>query len=320
MAQIPKVAAVFAEPLLKRLAETVNAIIDRFLNTPALDESNTFTGTAQVLSNDTVRLRFTETDAATDNKNWEFQVASGGTLFGLVYNDDLDSSTTWVQVDRTGTTVDSIALAATAITLNGVSAADYARLSQSNSFTGVRQTISAGSPQLVFSETDAGINAKNWDITVFSGGTMQWRVVDDALSAGEAYFQIDRSGATVTTVNVPNGVLQYGGIEVGYRGTPINTQNGSYTTAPSDSGGTIYKASGGAGETITIDDSDHAVGTMLDVINNGGGTLTIAVDGGASLNWAQTGGTGSRTLADHGWAVLKKVAASTWWISGTGLT
>lgn len=78
-------------------------------------------------------LIFTDTAASAGDKNYSFQSA-GGIFYGFLQDDSLSGSANWLQVNRTALTVTSIALTATAITLNGVNAADFARLSQANPF------------------------------------------------------------------------------------------------------------------------------------------------------------------------------------------
>ena len=102
----------------------------------------------------------------------------------------------------------------------------------------------------------------------------------------------------------------------------INTQNGNYTLVLGDAGKTIRKASGGAGETITIPANASVaipVGTFVAFDNEGGGDLTIAITTD-TLIFADDGTTGSRTLADSGYAVAQKVATTTWKIAGSQLT
>jgi hypothetical protein len=59
-----------------------------------------------------------EADAPSDEKIWR-TVASGGSLFLIALNDAQNSQTVPIQIDRTGTTIDSIALTSTAVTING---------------------------------------------------------------------------------------------------------------------------------------------------------------------------------------------------------
>lgn len=112
------------------------------------------------------------------------------------------------------------------------------------------------------------------------------------------------------------------GYLIGYRNLPANTQNGSYTAVLTDSGKMILKAAGGSGETITIPANAsvaYPLGTVLTIVNMGGGTLTIAITSD-TLTWAVDGSTGSRTLADNGLATAIKVGTTEWLITGTGLS
>lgn len=63
-------------------------------------------------------LRLYETDATTAERGWELG-ASGGTFYFNAYPDDFGAGSSILAVTRTGTTVDSIALSATAVTING---------------------------------------------------------------------------------------------------------------------------------------------------------------------------------------------------------
>lgn len=112
------------------------------------------------------------------------------------------------------------------------------------------------------------------------------------------------------------------GYRVGFRNVPQNIQNVSYTAVIGDAGKHIYKASGGAGETITIPANSsvaYDIGTVLTIVNQGGGDLTIAITTD-TMTLAGTGSTGSRTLADDGIATVLKVTSTSWIISGTGLS
>jgi hypothetical protein len=103
----------------------------------------------------------------------------------------------------------------------------------------------------------------------------------------------------------------------------INVQNGNYTTVLADKGKTIRKESGGAGETFTIAAEasvNYKLGTFIAFDNDGGGTLTIDIDGADTLVFADDGTTGPRTLADGGFAVAFKNVSGGWKIAGRQLT
>ena len=97
-----------------------------------------------------------------------------------------------------------------------------------------------------------------------------------------------------------------------------NIQNSNYTLVLSDAPKHIYKASGGAGETITIPANASVafpIGTAIPIVNQGGGTLSIAITTD-TLTLEGDGATGTRTLADDGIATILKVTATAWMISG----
>lgn len=83
-----------------------------------LSQGNTFEGVL-ILSALTPDMRWNETDAAANNRLWGVQV-SGEQLLFRVYNDAVSSAASFITIDRTANTVDSINLQATAVQVNGV--------------------------------------------------------------------------------------------------------------------------------------------------------------------------------------------------------
>jgi hypothetical protein len=110
-------------------------------------------------------------------------------------------------------------------------------------------------------------------------------------------------------------------------GLPQNTTTtGAQTLVAADAGKHIYST---ATRTVTIPANSGAgsvafpVGTTISFVSGSGATTTIAITtdtlqlvGGATANTAGT----SRTLAPFGMATAVKVASTTWYISGNGLT
>jgi len=93
----------------------------------------------------------------------------------------------------------------------------------------------------------------------------------------------------------------------------INTQNVNYTLVMGDLGKTIYKASGGVGETLTIPANSSVafpIGAMVGFDNDGGGDLTIAIT--TDVLVGTDGVTGSRTLGDNEIALIHKITATRW--------
>jgi hypothetical protein len=104
----------------------------------------------------------------------------------------------------------------------------------------------------------------------------------------------------------------------GYLGMPINTQSTNYTTTYSDQGGAIYTTSA---ITVTIAANSsvaYPIGTTLTFI--AGASTSIAINSDTMYLVGSSGTTGSRTLAAYGLASAIKVANTTWFISGAGLS
>lgn len=196
----------------------------------------------------------------------------------------------------------------------------------SNTFTGVTQTISAGAGVRaslwingnnlgataglsLFSDIDSNayvFQAANAVLNFYTNSTLALQIT----AAGNFDFQ----DGTVSTTGLTSA-------EVGTVGTVQNVQNGDYTLALTDRGKSIDKQSGGSGETITIPANASVafpIGTIICGDNDGGGTLTIAI---TTDTLEDTGGnTGSRTVADNGFWSIKKIAATKWRITGSGIS
>ena len=110
---------------------------------------------------------------------------------------------------------------------------------------------------------------------------------------------------------------------VGYLGIPQNSIPNGYTAALSDAGKQIYY-SGAAEITVTIPANSvvsFPVGTVLSVVNDASAAVNVLLAiNSDTLVWTPSGATGTRTIAQYGRAVLLKVGATRWWVSGTGLT
>lgn len=108
---------------------------------------------------------------------------------------------------------------------------------------------------------------------------------------------------------------------LGFKGIPASGAgaSGAYGLSASDAGELVYTTSS---RTVTIPSNisvPFEIGTSIVFISGAGATTTIAITSD-TLILAKDGTTGSRTLAAHGMATAVKVAATTWYISGNGLT
>jgi hypothetical protein len=180
----------------------------------------------------------------------------------------------------------------------------------------------------------------NWDDDSTYARVAKVTTLDGAITAVVDY-RFDEFGlfpmltaaaaGAVTSVNGATGAvtladLQETGLNVdavGFRGIPINSQSGNYTTVAADNGKAILHPSGaGAGDTFTIDSNANVayeVGAAITFINMDSNALSIAITSD-TMNLAGAGTTGTRSLAQYGIATAIKVASTTWLISGTNLT
>jgi hypothetical protein len=216
------------------------------------------------------------------------------------------------------------------VTLTAAQINNAALQAQSNVFTTGRLDVASASADLYWVETDAAANNSRWRAHV---NFEEWSLdlVDDAITAATSVIRVARTNNTADILELSAAILSMIGplttpnttaSEVGYKGAPQNIQNGDYGIVLTDCGKTIYKASGGAGETITIPANGTIaipVGSIIRVVNRGGGDLSIAITSD-TLELAGAGTTGTRTLADKGVAVLEKVEATIWMISGAGVS
>lgn len=168
------------------------------------------------------------------------------------------------------------------------------------------------------------------DVQKFSGTAL---VAGDLVAGIPAYLVLD-SGADDWILINPiastakyadatanfTGTLQYGGIEVGYRGFRQSREiTGSDSTSGTDAAGIVYYTSTG-GHTFTAD-TDPSINSLVTLLNVGSGNLTIA--GSGSLQWYNGSGsvlTGSRTLAVGGIATLWQFTSGAWKVWGTGIS
>ena len=116
------------------------------------------------------------------------------------------------------------------------------------------------------------------------------------------------------------GTISTGASGFGYMGLPQNASvTGNYTIVAADAGTHIYSS---ATRIITIPANATTampVGSTVVFIAGPGATVTIAITSD-TMYLAGFGTVGSRTLAAFGMATAVKITATSWIISGNGLT
>ncbi len=165
--------------------------------------ANTFTGDVTV-SSTAPTITINETDAAANNRRWDVRAQAEQLEFRVV-NDAVSTSAVWLAVNRTANTIDSVALVSTALTWNGTQLATRA----GNSFSG-DQEISSAEPVFRWSETDAAVDNRNWEI-VPVGEQLRFRAINDALSSAVTWLAIDRTGTTVDSIALTSTALTWNG-------------------------------------------------------------------------------------------------------------
>jgi len=127
---------------------------------------------------------------------------------------------------------------------------------------------------------------------------------------------------TPTSGNLINCTVN-GTSSVGYLNIPQNSQSAAYTLVLADSGKHIFHPSTDANaRTFTIPANGsvaYAIGTAITFINMTSQVLSIAITTD-TMYLSSAGTTGTRSLAQYGSATAIKITATTWLISGSGLT
>lgn len=248
---------------------------------------------------------FPNLDAAVDLTPTEMNYLDGVTGVSGTGNLILSASPTF-----TGTLT---AAAIVATTYDGIAAADLLDKSASEVISGATWDFQAITAVSYGGITEANLVDKSAAETISGAWTFSATLTVDAIQSSGG--SLDLGSESITTDNDTAD-------EAGWKGIPHNEQNGNYTLVLADAAKRIYKASGGAGETITIPANASVafpVGTAIEIINDGGDDLTIAITTD-TLEELGTGNTGSRTLQDNGKAIIEKVTSTLWKISGIGLT
>lgn len=213
-----------------------------------------------------------------------------------------------------------------------------------NSFTDV-QRVASTLPGFELYETDGSANNKLWEFRA-NGEQLQGTVWDDGKTTGVNWIEVDRTANVIDNINLKATTVQVNGLSVrdaslfntgtlssalldrtgvtglepGYLDFPFNTPNVNYTLVLSDRGKTLVQTSGLHAYTIPANSSvAFPIGTVITFINTSSSALGIGINTD-TLTLANTALTGSRSLAQNCIATAVKIAATSWLISGVGLT
>jgi hypothetical protein len=279
---------------------------------PRLSSSNTFTGGTQTISAIAATIRLNETDAAANNRLWDIFV-NAEQLAHRVVDDAISSGVGYLTVNRTANTVDSIALAATTVTVNGQDVRNTAilnagtladaRVAQSNvtqhqaALTIAETQITDGSllARLAANESVTG----NWTFTgnhIVQNAAPFLRLVETGVTANNTVwdFLVDAeqlvgrvvndaisTSANWIAVNRTANTVD----SINLTATTVQINGTSVNDAASITAGTLAVARGGTGTTT----STGTGSTVLSASPTFTGTVTAATLNATTL---QQGGVG----------------------------
>lgn len=128
------------------------------------------------------------------------------------------------------------------------------------------------------------------------------------------YGEADVSLNTTPTVLTPTSI--------GFRGVPVTSLGASYTPNLNDAG-RLLAYFGSPGATLTLPASSqipYPLGTVLTILNAGGGSIVLGQGPGATILRLGDGASGNRNIAVHGIVTAVKISATTWYVGGLGLS
>ena len=213
------------------------------------------------------------------------------------------------------------------LTVNAFNAATTATLANSATSLGIGNTATASQVVNMFTASTGGPSTYNFATgATVSGSTKSINIGTAGASGSTTNINIGSavSGATSTLTvsgSLADAVLTSTAKSVGYLGLPQSATATSATLAIGDAGKHIYVTS--ASQTITIPANGtvaYPIGTTITFIAGPSATTVLIAITTDTMRLAGGALTGTRTLAANGMATAVKVAATTWYINGTGLT
>ena len=169
---------------------------------------------------------------------------------------------------------------------------------------------------------DGSLVSAPWASITGKPTTLAGYGITDAVSAATAattYAPI-ASPTFTGTPQVPDNAATSSNWAVGYRDAPPNGQTANYQLVLADRGKSVVM--NGSSLTLTIPANSAVafpVGTVIIIVNLNATAFSIAITTD-TMTLANSTTTGTRTLARNGMATLVKIAATSWLISGAGLT
>ena len=268
------------------------------------------TGAAQVTST-APTFALNETDADTGDRLW--RAIANGEVFSLQASaNDGSTSTSWIDVNRTDNTIDSIALSSTTLNVSGQS------IFSATGSTGAVQ-LSSTAPIFTLNETDGATGNRLWR-AIANGEQFSMQASANDGSTSTSWVDVNRTNNTIDSINLQATAVQINGGTITY-GTysptataELNLDSVSASTAQYARVGNTVTVSGEATIDPTAGTSSTTFRLSLPVSSNIGATAQCGGAGvqnytafpaafirGDATNDAcqflfQSGGTGSTTL------------------------
>lgn len=143
----------------------------------------------------TPELIFIETGATADEGRFSI-IADGDKLTFRTRNDADASGETWLEIDRTGTTVDNITFTNGDVIMNG------------------RLTVTNAAPEIYITETGATANEGNWRIRA-NNDTLLFDTRNDADGSGSTWMIVSRSATSISKIQFGGDIDTTGRIKTG---------------------------------------------------------------------------------------------------------
>ena len=198
---------------------------------------------------------------------------------------------------------------------NGTDASGWIDLGiTSNSFSQAAYSVTSQNEGYVFMSAPSGSGRSgNLVIATDSTGTsnsIEFYVGGFTQAKGAAKFVVNSAGAAVN------------GISVGYLNIP-QVSLASNTSITTGDAGKHYYSTSASNLTLTVANNTSqafSIGSAISVVNQGTGTITIALGSGVTMYMAGNSTSSARSLSSYGMATIMKVATDTWFINGTGVS
>jgi len=182
--------------------------------------------------------------------------------------------------------------------------------------------VTIGTYDDVAGVNDFSVEGIEWADIAGTPTTLSGYGITDAYTkvASDAKFAPINNPTFTGTVLIPDNAPSNTNYTAGYRDAPQNSKTTNYTLIASDAGKSITM--NGTSLTLTIPANasvPFATGTVFIVVNLNSSPLSIAITSD-TLTLVNSTTTGTRTLAQNGVATCIKIGATSWLISGAGLT